>query len=169
MIGAIYSRLTVIRQVGIQNEKKLWECKCECGSVIRATTGSLRSGNTKSCGCLKRDIQTKHGGSKTRTYRIWRAMLNRCSQEQYARYYSHITVADHWKQYEAFLADMGEAPDGMTLDRRENKLGYSPENCRWASRTVQVRNTRRRKEFEHDGIRHSALVDRMGREVGRNA
>jgi len=155
--GERYGRLTVLRQVGVKNEKRVWDCKCDCGTVIQATTGSLRSGNTKSCGCLRMENRTKHGQHKTRTYMCWMAMRNRCKLKQFAKYYGDKSVCTRWDSFEAFLADMGHAPDGMTLDRIDNAKGYEPGNCRWASRTIQVRNTRRRREYEHAGQRKSLI------------
>lgn len=157
MIGEQFGRLTVTEAAGVRNQKRLWRCMCACGSAVVVATGSLRSGNTQSCGCLKISKQTIHGGSKTRTYRIWQAMLNRCRQEQHAQYYGDLTVCDRWHDFSNFLADMGDAPPGLSIDREDNGLGYSPENCRWATQTEQTRNTRRRVEYEHQAQRKSLI------------
>jgi hypothetical protein len=125
--------------------------------MTTVATGSLRSGNTRSCGCLKLDLQTKHGACKTRTYRIWQAMHNRCRQQQHEKYYSHISVDPRWSDYTTFLADMGEAPPRGTLDRVNNSGGYTPGNCRWATQAQQTRNTRRRVEYAYDGISMSLI------------
>jgi hypothetical protein len=84
-------------------------------------------------------------------------MHKRCRLKQYRKYYGDKSVCARWASFEAFLEDMGEAPAGMTLDRIDNGKGYAPDNCRWATRTVQSRNTRRRKDYEHAGQRLSLI------------
>lgn len=158
MIGERFTRLVVIERLGTtRSQKRLWRCRCDCGNDVSAATGSLRSGNTKSCGCLKLDQLTRHGQHETRTYRIWQAMLNRCRQDQFKKYYDKITICERWNEFANFLADMGPAPDGLSIDRKDNTRGYEPENCRWATQTEQVRNTRRRTEYEHNGQRRSLI------------
>lgn len=157
MIGKRFCRLVVIGRAGSFNHKRTWNCLCDCGRIIVAPTGSLNSGNTRSCGCLKLDIHTKHGQHKSRTYSLWLAMHNRCRLRQYRHYYGRIRVCEQWRDFSAFIADMGPAPNGMTLDRIDNSGHYEPSNCRWATRTTQVRNTRRRIEYEHCGDRHSLI------------
>jgi hypothetical protein len=93
-----------------------------------------------------------HGMSKTRTYLIWKAMLTRCRTKRYAKYYGDKPVCDRWHSFEAFLEDMGEAPPGLTLDREDNRLGYSPANCRWASWAAQAQNTRASKIWFIKGL-----------------
>lgn len=157
MIGEVFGQLTVVSIGWVRNGKRLWRCSCACGAERLVPTGALRSGNTKSCGCMRESRFLSHGLSKTRTYRIWRAMLNRCRQAQYEKYYGSLTVCERWSAFENFLSDMGEAPEGLSIDRKDNNKGYAPDNCRWATQTQQVRNTRRRVEYEWNGERHSLI------------
>lgn len=96
-------------------------------------------------------------GNKTPTYFCWMNMRRRCSDPKVARYPRYggrgIVVCASWDaSFGAFLADMGEKPVGMTLDRTDNDGNYEPSNCRWATRTEQQRNTSRSKLITHDGV-----------------
>lgn len=123
---------------------------CDCGKTVKVKTYNLSSGNTKSCGCfldeerIKRKL--KHGMTYTRTYSIWCSILNRCHTKtatSWERYGGRgITVCDAWLKFENFFADMGECPDGLSIDRIDNALGYYKENCRWATSSEQARNKR---------------------------
>ena len=163
LIGRRFGLLTVVTSVYTTTGAPAWECKCDCGGVSVVTSGRLTSGNTKSCGCRKRAVlgesTTKHGHSRkaglTRTYRIWRGMKTRCENTKsavYARYGGRgITVCERWQRYENFVADMGECPDGLTLDRIDNNGGYEPGNCRWASYKDQSRNQRTNRNITWKG------------------
>ena len=107
--------------------------------------------------------------SGTRTYYAWRSMRARCYNQKsdaWANYGGRgIAVCDRWRDdYDAFFADMGECPIGMTLDRIDPEAGYAPENCRWAGWDIQARNKRGNVFLEHDGLRLNAVdwADRLG-------
>jgi hypothetical protein len=123
----------------------LWECDCDCGNTCTIVASSLASGATRSCGCLRKAVHTKHGMSRTRTYSIWRGMHDRCSGPNISEYHGKrgIKVCNRWNSFENFLSDMGEAPLGKSLDRYPNNDGdYEPGNCRWATPMEQQNNTR---------------------------
>jgi hypothetical protein len=133
-----------------------WMCRCECG-VVRSVSGAVLRQNSNSCGCLQsEDVttrNTKHGRYGTPTYECWHSMIQRCCNpnDHAAQWYSErgISVCDRWRDsFEAFLADMGERPEGLTLDRIDNNKGYEPGNCRWATWSQQSRNRRPRSEWK---------------------
>ena len=138
-------------------------CKCECGAEVKIMARHLVSGRVKSCGCYRRENphpRLRHGhartGKHTPTYIIWSGMIKRCTNPKcrsYVRYGGRgITVCDRWKDsFENFLADMGERPEGKSLDRIDVDGNYEPSNCRWATRIVQANNTRTNILINHEG------------------
>lgn len=155
LTGRRFDRLLVEASAGRRAGLLVWQCSCDCGARLIVAAKSLLGGNTRSCGCLKlealRSRSTRHGHSKRRlrtpTYHSWMAMMMRCRQpsaQNYQRYGGRgITVCERWLSFENFLADMGERPPGMTLDRRDSSLGYEPGNVRWTTAVEQGRHTRR--------------------------
>lgn len=150
LTGERFGRLTALKLTGRKNSsgKLEWECKCDCGEIANVASGQLRSGKTKSCGCLQSDNRIKHGHTQSNTYSSWRCMKCRCLNPNHSHfeYYGGrgVTICDRWKNsFKSFLEDMGEAPAGLTLDRIDNSKGYEPGNCRWATPKEQSNNTRR--------------------------
>jgi hypothetical protein len=160
LTGQIFGRLTVI-STGDKNKRRMyyWICRCDCGKVCKVRGDQLRSGGTKSCGCLHIDVVTKHGynrvGKETNIYRVWSGMLQRClnpNHKFYDRYGGRgIKVCDRWLKFENFLADVGEAPAGKSLDRIDNDGDYAPNNYRWATRFEQMNNMRDNVIIHYDG------------------
>lgn len=158
LTGMKFARLTVTQYSHTEGKKAFWHCVCDCGRAITLYGAVLRSGNTRSCGCLQRDIVRarsignsfggKHGHTKnltcSRTYRSWKSMIQRCTNPNVPRFNRWggrgIKVCDRWADFENFLADMGERPVGMSLDRINNDGNYEPGNCRWATPTEQRMN-----------------------------
>lgn len=134
--------------------KNRYRCICICGNYIDVLGNSLTVGNTKSCGCLKLRTSRIRGKGKSKEYRTWFNMKNRIKTKQS---YSHVSVCERWSESEGngflnFLEDMGEVPDGMSLDRIDPNGNYEPSNCRWAVISTQSLN-KRGKPFNLLGIR----------------
>jgi len=158
-----FTRLTVISLKEITSKHVvMWNCKCDCGKELIVRTSCLRTKNTQSCGCLLIDSATKHGHNKsqtskpTPTYVCWQGMIQRCYDKNFSRYYLYggrgIEVCDRWRDFRNFLADMGEKPDKMSIDRYPNNDGnYEPSNCRWATMKQQGQNRRTNKLLIHNG------------------
>jgi hypothetical protein len=141
-----------------------WHCICACGKEVTVLGRSLKSGHTKSCGCLHREVaakrRTTHGhttiGIRTRTYQAWGSMIKRCTNSKCRNFHNYggrgIKVCDRWRDsYANFLADIGECPPGLQIERCDNDGNYEPSNCRWTSKKAQSHNRRTNHLITIDG------------------
>ena len=167
LTGQQFGHLTAL----IRNGQR-WLCQCDCGKKKSIQTTHLRSGATRSCGhligeatrkrCTKHGRKPRGGNRQDPTYSTWCGMWTRCTnpnQRTWANYGGRgIKVCDRWKDFQLFLADMGERPDGCTLDRLDNDGDYCPENCHWQTLARQSRNKRNTLSLTYAG-RTQPLAD----------
>lgn len=151
LTGKKFGYLTVVCQDirnGESRKRTYWNCKCVCGNITSVLASNLKRGHTRSCGCKTNSMKHKtHGMSNTRLYKIWIGMKNRCynpSTPHYEYYGGRgINVCNDWKfDFEPFYKWSTENgyEDGLSIDRIDNGKGYSPDNCRWATKEQQARN-----------------------------
>jgi len=148
MLGKRYGMLLVLEQAQTLGRIK-YLCKCDCGKEKVIFGESIRRGNSKSCGCQSVGNNFQHGFSKLKEYHAWTNMLSRCLNEKNKSYKNYggrgIKVCERWIIFENFYKDMGSCPPKLTLERRNNDLGYNKDNCYWADRSAQNSNKRNAK------------------------
>ena len=136
-----------------------WLCLCDCGTQKNIPATDMVQGKINSCGCEHAErignANITHGKSKSRTYKLWMAMRNRCDRINQDYSCRGIVYDERWKSFENFLEDMGEAPEGLSLDRIDCNGNYHKANCRWATRVEQANNTRANVFIEWDGKRQT--------------
>lgn len=170
LVGKTFKRLLVLREgPKVYYKSAPWgiptsDCRCKCGVELNVLNIHLKSGHTQSCGCWQREAtsqsRTTHGQCRyyrrSRAYKSWCHMIGRCNNptdSSYERYgKAGRNVCARWHKYENFFSDMGECPPGLTIERINNKKGYYPENCCWASRKEQSRNTSRNRIITVNGV-----------------
>lgn len=170
--GQKFGCLTVLGKSSKKDSRLEWQCCCVCGQIVIVAARHLKSGSTKSCGCLRRkrmaDINYKHGATNTPTFNIWLGMMNRCygaTTGGFKKYGAKgIGVCPEWHDFQKFLNDMGERPSGMTIDRIDNSQGYYPSNCRWLTNRQQQNNktTNIYLEYGDERLTVTQWADKLG-------
>lgn len=162
LTGVRFGRLTALEICGIDKTGSTkWKCICDCGNTKIVCASSLKKGNTKSCGCLAKEVSRelaknlpryKHGKRYTKLWYVWQGMKQRCfnSNNKNYKYYGErgITICDEWKNdFNAFYewAITNGYTDNLTIDRINNDGNYEPSNCRWVTNAEQQKNKRLRK------------------------
>ena len=188
-VGNRYGRLTVVEYAWTRKNNgkyAMWRCKCDCGKEVVCSGHNLREGNTKSCGCLNIEnstkrivsLNTKHGQAHTRLFRVWSSMLTRCENKNATNYSIYggrgINVCAEWHDFARFSEwayangyDENAKRGECTIDRIDNNVGYSPENCRFVNYKVQANNRRNTRLITYNGVTKSAAgwSDFYGRDV----
>lgn len=140
------SRLKFLGFTHKKNGFKFGDFLCTCGNKINVIINSVKTGNTKSCGCMQKELRNKakyvnHGMCNTPTYKSWTAMRRRCLEPERKHHHGKgITYCESWEKFENFLADMGERPLGKTIDRIDSNGNYEPSNCKWSTPLEQAHN-----------------------------
>jgi hypothetical protein len=139
-------------RVGAYAGRSKWFCTCDCDTQRAVRSACLRSGRSRSCGCLQREViracNTTHGMSKTSAYCRWENMKQRTGNPRSDRFEWYgargisIEYGDWITSFEAYYADTGDPPAGLSLDRIDNARGYAPDNVQWATTEQQLRNRR---------------------------
>lgn len=167
--GQRYGRLIAVRR----EPGRRWIFACDCGRQKSIAMSDVRSGCTRSCGCLLSQATTarltKHGMCKTPEYFAWQQMINRCTNPKYQHFHCYggrgIQICERWMKFENFFFDMGFRPSPKhSLDRRETNGNYEPGNCRWATKQEQSCNMRKNIFIEHAGKR--LTMSQWARELG---
>lgn len=169
--GQRFSRLLALEPMRKAGDSDVfWRCRCDCGNTSFVRTHLLKK--VKSCGCYRAErvseVKKTHGLSGSATYRAWHTMRQRCrltSNRNYPNYGGRgITYDPRWDDFENFLADMGEVPPNLELDRENNDGDYCKSNCRWATRLEQENNKRNNVVVEFRGER--LTVAQLSRKAG---
>lgn len=175
LAGQTFGRWIVIEYSHDTVNNIYWTCRCECGTVRRVCSNSLRYGASRSCGCLQKELagkrSTTHGHSRAPIYTAWRNMVRRCHDprsDEYQRYGARgVIVCDRWREsFQSFLEDVGERPSPeMTIDRYPDPFGnYEPGNTRWATPMEQGQNRRNNRKLTLNGVTQSFAA--WSRELG---
>ena len=159
LTNKVFGRLKVIKRAeNTKNNQAQWLCECECGNTTIVRTSYLNNGHTKSCGCLNIEASTKHGDYKTKLYRVYLQMKDRCNNPKNDGYKNYggrgIKVCKEWSDdftiFKEWSLQNGYI-EGLTLDRIDFNKGYEPSNCRWITNKEQQHNKSTNVFITHNG------------------
>ena len=157
LTGQVFGRLRVISYAGLHKKgvTRLWSCQCSCGNGCVTGAGSLMSGGTASCGCIRKaGTHRSHGMTRSPEHTTWMRMWSRCTNPKNPDYnkYKDRKPPEAWRDFEEFFRELGARPSSAhSLDRIRNDMPYGPGNCRWATRSEQNRNKSNNVNVVFDG------------------
>lgn len=161
--GDVILNLTILRRHHQNKDGRwIWECSCKCGKLYLKSANQIKATKFGYCSTCCEHPNKKHGMRKSKVWAVWSGMNSRCNNKSHKSFEKYggrgITVCERWKNFESFYEDMGEPPDSsFQIDRIDNNLGYSPENCQWATRSQNQRNRSNSKLWIRDGIEYPTL------------
>jgi hypothetical protein len=168
LLGMTFGRLTVAGEYASTGDGvSRWECRCACGENIVARGADLRSGNTTSCGCYRKDTTRGralvHGQYGTHLYRVWADIKKRChgkGGKGTKRFYASVDMCQEWEEFDKFYQwAIGKWEPGLVIDREDTLKGYSPENCRFVTSKDNNQNSKRGKFWIIEGKRFLSAQD----------
>lgn len=163
LTGQRFGRLVAVSPAPKTTKKNRWECICDCGNLTTVDMGCLRDGNTQSCGCLQKDIVRECNSTHKHTlnmnmsgaYKSWASMRSRILVESSSAYAYYgalgITICSEWDDFSCFYRDMGDRPEGFSLDRIDPNGNYEKSNCRWADKFTQANNKKKSIKITFNG------------------
>lgn len=178
MHGKRYGRLLVLDRaedaISARSRHTRWNCICDCGKLVTVRSSGIMTGDTRSCGCLRRDLLNEKSSKKSKMpeYGIYRSIISRCLNPNVKRYNNYggrgINICQRWLDgFENFIADMGERPSVYhSIERIDNNGGYSPENCKWATMDEQAKNRSNNYFIEFGGER--MILQDWSKRIGIN-
>jgi len=160
--------------IGIKKDKHvMWNCLCDCGKLKSISGARIRSGITKSCGCLKKLLTSERKSKRTgmKEYGIWCSMINRCNDKNVKSYHRYggrgIKVCDRWNNFDIFISDMGLRPSiHHSIDRIDNDGFYNKDNCRWVTMKEQNNNRSNNRIIIYGG--KSKTLQQWADDIGIN-
>lgn len=171
LTGKRFGRLVVLSRAETKRGQTFWNCKCDCGNIVSVNAYSLKIGETKSCGCLQKEIQSKnaskHNLSKTKLYKLFRRMHERCYNKNCKSYKDYggrgIKICEEWlndfKKFYTWAYENGydstKNGNDCSIDRIDVNGDYSPINCRWITKKQQANNRRNSRYITYNGETHT--------------
>lgn len=176
LVGERFGRLVILKRIGHRGKSTLWLAQCDCGNTHKVTSNLLLQGACRSCGCLRKELRTKHSMSNSKLYDVYISMKGRCYNPNWCNYKNYggrgIKVCKEWKSsfipFYTWAINNGYK-EGLSIDRIDNNGNYEPSNCRWVSQKDQSNNTSRNRYLTYNGetLTPAQWAEKLGIPVSR--